>query len=52
MVVNLDTPADIAELMFILTWFTGTEPAFTPVMGPEAFGEVIAKAKRIIAPAG
>ena len=50
MVVNLDTAAEIAELMFILTWFTGTEPAFTPVMRPEAFGEVIANAKRILSP--
>jgi hypothetical protein len=30
MVVNLDTPAQIAELMYILTWFTGGEPTFTP----------------------
>src|SRR5689334_22875817 len=30
LVVNLDTPAQIAELMFILTWFAGDEPTFTP----------------------
>jgi hypothetical protein len=28
MIVNLDTPAQIAELMYILTWFTGAEPTF------------------------
>ena len=50
MVVNLDTPADMAELMFVLTWFTGTEPSFTPVWGPEAFGEAIANAKKIVSP--
>ena len=31
MVVNLDTPAQIAELMYVLTWFTGSEPTFTPI---------------------
>ena len=50
MVVNLDTPAQIAELMFILTWFTGTDPIFTPLMRPEGFGEAIANAKRIVSP--
>jgi hypothetical protein len=25
----------MAELMYILTWFAGTEPTFTPVMRPE-----------------
>src|SRR6516225_3543688 len=32
MVVDLDTPAQIAELMYILTWFASTEPTFTPIM--------------------
>src|SRR6266700_274308 len=50
MVVNLDTPAQIAELMYVLTWFTGAEPTFTPIMQPEIFGEAIANAKRIITP--
>lgn len=50
MVVNLDTPAQIAELMYILTWFTGTEPTFTPLMPPEVFGEAITNAKKIFAP--
>ena len=50
LVVNLDTPAQIAELMFILTWFAGTEPTFTPVMRPEGFAEAIASAKRIVSP--
>jgi hypothetical protein len=50
MVVNLDTPAQMAELMYILTWFVGTEPTFTPVMKPEVYGEAIANAKRILPP--
>jgi hypothetical protein len=50
MVVNLDTPEQIAELMYVLTWFTGGEPTFTPIMRPEMFGEAIANAKRIVAP--
>jgi hypothetical protein len=50
MVVNLDTPAQMAELMYALTWFTGGEPTFTPIMRPEIFGEAMANAKRIVAP--
>ena len=50
MVVNLDTPALIAELMYALTWFSGNEPTFTPVMKPEVYGEAIANAKRVINP--
>lgn len=50
MVVNLDTPAQMAELMYALTWFSGNEPTFTPVMMPEVYGEAIMDAKRIINP--
>lgn len=50
MVVNLDTPAQIAELMYILTWFTGDKPTFTPIMKPEIYGEAIANVKKIVAP--
>jgi hypothetical protein len=50
MVVNLETPVQIAELMYILTWFTGAEPTFTPIMRPEIYGEAIANAKKIVAP--
>ena len=50
MVVNLDTPAEMAELMYVLTWFTCSEPTFTPVMGPEIYAEAIANAKRILSP--
>ena len=31
MVVNLETPAQMAELMYALTWLTGGEPTFTPI---------------------
>ncbi len=51
LVVNLDTPAQIAELMYILTWWTLTEPTFTPLMAPEDYAEAIANAKRIASPA-
>jgi hypothetical protein len=50
MVVNLDTPVQIAELIYILTWFAGEEPTFTPIIRPEIFGEAIANAKKIVAP--
>ena len=50
LVVNLDTPAQMAELMYSLTWFAGTEPTFTPVMRPDAYAEAIANAKRIVSP--
>lgn len=50
MVVELETPAKIAELMYVLTWFTGTEPSFTPLVSPEVFGEAIQKAKAIVTP--
>jgi len=49
-VVNLNTPAEIAELMYLLTWFTGGEPTFTPLADPQVFGEAITNAKKIIAP--
>src|ERR1700730_4983424 len=49
-VVNLDTPVAIAELMYALTWFTGNEPTFTPLTKLETFGEAIENAKRIVSP--
>ena len=50
MVVELDTPAKIAELMYVLTWFAGTEPTLTPVMRPEVYAEAIQNAKGIVSP--
>jgi hypothetical protein len=50
MVVDLDTPADMAELMYILTWFAGQEPKFTPIMSPEVYAEALANAKKIVSP--
>jgi hypothetical protein len=50
MVVDLDTPAKMAELMYVLAWFVDTEPTFTPLMSPEIYGEAIANAKKIIQP--
>ena len=52
MVVDLNTPAEMAELMYVLTWFVDSEPVFTPIMPPETFGEAIENAKRIISPMG
>jgi hypothetical protein len=49
-VVNLDTPLGITELMYALTWFTSSEPTFTPLMKIETFGEAIENAKRIVSP--
>lgn len=50
-VVELEGAAQMAELMYVLTWFGGTEPKFTPIMPPEVYGEAIAQAKKIISPA-
>jgi hypothetical protein len=50
MVVELDTPAKMAELMYVLAWFVDVEPTFTPLMSPEIYGEAIANAKKIIKP--
>src|SRR6516165_8689865 len=50
MVVDLDTPAKMAELMYVLAWWLKTEPVFTPIMAPETYGEAIANAKKILSP--
>lgn len=50
MIVDLETPADIAELMYVLTWFAGTEPKFTPLMPPQTYSDAIENAKKIITP--
>jgi hypothetical protein len=50
MVVDLKTPADMAELMYALTWWAGGEPTFTPIMPPETYGEAISAAKKIATP--
>ena len=50
MVVELSSPADVAELMYALTWFSGNEPKFTPIMRPETYDEAIGKAKKIVSP--
>jgi hypothetical protein len=44
MVVDLPTDADMAELMYILTWAAGTEPTFTPVTTPATFEPAIKNA--------
>ena len=49
-VVDLQSPVEIAELMYVLTWFTGNEPKFTPVMPPETYMQAIASAKKIVSP--
>jgi hypothetical protein len=50
MFINLYTPVQRAALMYALTWFTGSEPTFTPIMKLEVYGEAIANAKRILSP--
>ena len=49
-IVDLEGPAQIAELMYVLTWFTLTEPKFTPIMPPETYGQAIEQAKKIVSP--
>ena len=46
LIVDLETEADIAELMFLFTWSTGNEPVFTPIMAPEDFGTAIENAMK------
>jgi hypothetical protein len=50
MVVELESAAKVAELMFVLTWFTGGKPRFTPLIPPEMFGKAIEAAKAIVKP--
>ena len=44
LIVDLDTEADIAELMYLFTWSAGNEPTFTPIMPAESYGPAIEKA--------
>ena len=44
LIVDLPNESDVAELMYVLTWAGGTEPTFTPLMKPEAFGPALEKA--------
>ena len=37
MIVELNPPAEIAELMYVLSWWLKTEATFTPVMPPETY---------------
>ena len=46
-----ESPADISELMFALTWGTGGEPKFTPIL-TESFDEIIGGAKSLVSPQG
>ena len=46
LIVDLPSDADMAELMFILTRTSGTEPKFTPLMSPELFGKAIMNARK------
>ena len=50
MIVELETPAKVAELMYVLTWSTGNDPIFTPLVNPEVFDEALKNAKRIVSP--
>jgi len=46
LIVDLPSDADMAELMFILTRTSGTEPKFTPIMSPELLGKAIMNARK------
>lgn len=50
MIFELNTPAEIIELMYGLTLRLKAEPTFTPIMAPEIYGGAIANAKKIISP--
>lgn len=46
LVVELETPEKMAELMYLFTWHVGAEPIFTPVMAPDVYGAAIERAKQ------
>jgi hypothetical protein len=46
LIVDLASESDVAELMFVLTWAGGTEPTFTPLIRPDAFGAAIENAMK------
>ena len=51
MIVELNTPAEIAELMYVLSWWLKTEPTFTPIMPLITMPrQAIVNAKKIISP--
>src|SRR5215467_1723220 len=50
MVVELNSEVEIAELMYVLAWFTSNEPKITPIMSPNIYDEAVSKAKKIISP--
>ena len=49
MIVELSAPEEIAEPMYVLSWWLKTEPTFTPIMPPETYAEAIANAKKHLA---
>ena len=46
LVVDLPTEADTAELMYLLTWGSGADPRFTPIMDPAIYMEGIERARK------
>jgi hypothetical protein len=46
LIVELEGEAKIAELMYVLTWWSGTEPKFTPIMPMEVYAVGIENAKK------
>ena len=45
-IVDLASETEVAELMYVLTRFVGTEPKFTPIMPAEMFGQALEKANQ------
>lgn len=50
MVVELNSPVEVAELMYVLTWFTGKEPKITEIMPANTYDEAMNRAKKIVSP--
>ncbi len=40
-IIELGTEADVAELKYVLTWATGNEPVFTPIMPAETMEKAL-----------
>ena len=50
MVVELKSEAEVAELMYVLSWFTGNDPKITQIIPVATYGEAMERAKKITSP--
>ncbi len=46
MIVDLETPAQLAELIYLSAWALGRDPLFTPLISPAVYAEAIEQARK------